>query len=131
MTKVRHSARRIRIASLVIGVSVAMLGAACTETELVEDTSATQAPILEPTLEPTSQPAVEEPEPTFAPQPNQPPPMAQSCHPSYTGACLKPDSPDYDCAGGSGNGPDYTGPVNVVGPDQYDLDRDGDGLGCE
>lgn len=54
-----------------------------------------------------------------------------SCHPSYEGACLKPNSPDYDCKGGSGNGPDYTGPVRVVGPDVYDLDADHDGSGCE
>jgi hypothetical protein len=54
-----------------------------------------------------------------------------SCHPSYEGACLDPSSADYDCAGGDGNGPDYTGPVRVVGPDDYDLDREGDGLACE
>lgn len=58
------------------------------------------------------------------------PPRQSPCHPSYEGACL--DQPgDYDCAGGSGNGPNYTGSVRVVGPDVYDLDRDGDGLGCE
>ena len=33
--------------------------------------------------------------------------------------------------GGSGNGPLYTGTVRVIGPDEYDLDRDGDGVGCE
>ena len=49
----------------------------------------------------------------------------------FRGACLKPDSPDYDCAGGSGNGPDYTGTVQVVGVDEYDLDADGDGIGCD
>lgn len=54
-----------------------------------------------------------------------------NCDPNYEGACLKPNSPDYDCAGGSGNGPDYTGPVRVVGDDHYDLDRDGDGEACE
>jgi endonuclease YncB( thermonuclease family) len=53
------------------------------------------------------------------------------CHPSYAGACLDPSAPDYDCAGGSGNGPLYTGPVRVVGPDDFGLDSDGDGLGCE
>ena len=54
------------------------------------------------------------------------------CHPSYQGECLDPSSPDYDCAGGSGNGPDYvSGTVRVVGPDVYRLDADGDGLGCE
>lgn len=53
------------------------------------------------------------------------------CHPSYEGACLDPSMPDYDCEGGSGDGPGYTGPVRVVGDDPYGLDRDGDGWGCE
>jgi hypothetical protein len=53
------------------------------------------------------------------------------CDPNYSGACLDPDSYDYDCAGGSGDGPDYTGRVEVVGDDHFDLDRDGDGVGCE
>lgn len=59
------------------------------------------------------------------------PPPTPSCHPSYTGACLNRYASDYDCAGGSGNGPYYTGRVIVVGPDVFDLDRDGDGVGCE
>jgi hypothetical protein len=54
-----------------------------------------------------------------------------SCHPSYKGACLKQNAGDYDCAGGSGNGPNYVGTVRVVGYDEFDLDRDGDGIGCE
>ena len=54
-----------------------------------------------------------------------------NCHPSYKGACLDPNASDYDCAGGSGNGPKYTGPVRVVGPDDFGLDRDGDGYACE
>lgn len=54
----------------------------------------------------------------------------RSCHPSYSG-CLNPDASDYDCAGGSGNGPHYTGPVRVIGPDVFGLDRDRDGWGCE
>jgi hypothetical protein len=53
------------------------------------------------------------------------------CDPNYRGACLDPSSPDYDCAGGSGDGPDYTGRVEVVGDDHFDLDRDGDGVACE
>lgn len=53
------------------------------------------------------------------------------CDPNYVGACLDPASYDYDCAGGSGDGPDYTGPVQVVGSDPYGLDADGDGYGCE
>ena len=52
-----------------------------------------------------------------------------NCHSSYT-PCL-PIVSDVDCEGGSGNGPVYTGPVRVIGPDEYGLDRDGDGLGCE
>jgi hypothetical protein len=38
---------------------------------------------------------------------------------------------DVDCAGGSGDGPYYVGRVTVVGYDEYGLDRDGDGVGCE
>ncbi|KKW64652.1 membrane protein [Mycolicibacterium elephantis] len=43
-----------------------------------------------------------------------------------------PIASDVDCAGGSGNGPEYvSGPVYVVGDDIYELDRDGDGVACE
>ncbi len=52
-----------------------------------------------------------------------------NCTPGYS-PCLPPAS-DYDCAGGAGNGPKYTGRVRVTGPDLYDLDRDGDGVGCD
>lgn len=69
-------------------------------------------------------------QPAGGQQPVQPP-AQPNCHPSYAGACLDPNASDYDCAGGSGNGPLYTGPVQVVGPDVFDLDRDGDGYGCE
>lgn len=55
----------------------------------------------------------------------------RKCDPAYKGACLRPDVSDYDCAGGSGDGPYYTGPVRVVGPDRYRLDADGDGYACE
>jgi hypothetical protein len=53
------------------------------------------------------------------------------CDPSYEGACLDPSASDYDCEGGSGDGPEYTGTVTVVGDDHFDLDRDGDGVGCQ
>ena len=57
--------------------------------------------------------------------------LAQACHPSYEGECV-PITSDADCASGSGNGPAYVqGPVRVVGPDEYGLDRDGDGIACE
>jgi endonuclease YncB( thermonuclease family) len=58
-------------------------------------------------------------------------PAGSGCDPSYQGACLNPCASDYDCAGGSGNGPYYTGPVRVVGPDHFRLDADGDGSACE
>lgn len=56
-------------------------------------------------------------------------PPTQNCTPGYD-PCLTPAS-DYDCAGGSGDGPKYTGFVRVTGYDPYDLDADGDGTGCE
>ncbi|WP_183093229.1 PASTA domain-containing protein [Nocardioides stalactiti] len=52
-----------------------------------------------------------------------------NCTPGYD-PCLTPAS-DYDCAGGSGDGPKYTGFVHVTGSDPYDLDADGDGVACE
>jgi hypothetical protein len=52
------------------------------------------------------------------------------CDPNYSG-CV-PIASDVDCAGGSGNGPEYArGPIQVIGRDIYDLDRDNDGVGCE
>ena len=53
----------------------------------------------------------------------------RNCTPGYS-PCLPPAS-DYDCRGGSGNGPKYTGPVRVTGSDPYHLDRNRDGKGCE
>ena len=53
------------------------------------------------------------------------------CDPNYSGACLDPSSPDYDCAGGSGDGPDYTGMVYVVGDDHLTSTLDRDGVGCD
>jgi hypothetical protein len=59
-----------------------------------------------------------------------PPDSGGGCDPNYSG-CLDPNASDYDCEGGSGNGPLYTGPVQVIGDDHYGLDSDGDGVGCE
>ena len=64
----------------------------------------------------------------LAPVPLQ---LGSDCDPNYSGACV-PIASDVDCAGGSGNGPAYvSGPVTVVGQDIYELDRDGNGTGCE
>lgn len=84
----------------------------------------TQAPATPRTPAPTSPPPTTSPPTTQAPPPN--------CTPGYS-PCLPP-AEDYDCAGGSGNGPEYVnGPVYVdhAYGDPYDLDRDGDGVGCE
>jgi uncharacterized membrane protein YuzA (DUF378 family) len=63
-----------------------------------------------------------------APKPVQ---SSSGCDPNYSGACV-PIASDVDCGGGSGNGPAYVyGVVNVIGKDIYDLDRNGDGYGCE
>ena len=64
------------------------------------------------------------PPPTGGPQPRP------NCDPNYSG-CLDPNALDYDCAGGSGDGPKYAGRVEVLGDDHYGLDSDGDGIGCE
>lgn len=58
------------------------------------------------------------------------PKTSNNCNTNYSG-CLNPNASDYDCAGGSGDGPYYTGQVAVIGYDEYGLDRDGDGIGCE
>lgn len=56
-------------------------------------------------------------------------PGAKKCTPGYR-PCLPPAS-DYDCLGGSGDGPRYTGRVIITGRDIYRLDTDGDGVGCD
>lgn len=61
------------------------------------------------------------------PLPQQP----SRCDPNYSGPCV-PIASDVDCAGGGGNGPAFvSGPVIVIGTDIYELDRDGNGTGCE
>jgi hypothetical protein len=70
----------------------------------------------------------DQPEAPTGPGPSDP---SSDCDPNYEGACLDPNSVDYDCEGGSGDGPDYTGTVTVVGDDHYGLDRDGDGTACD
>ena len=100
--------------------------AASTSTPAPAAPSPTSKP--EPT---TKAPPASKPAPAPKPEPTTKASAAPACHPSYVGACLDPTAADYDCIGGSGNGPEYTGRVTVVGPDVFDLDRDGDGIGCE
>lgn len=52
------------------------------------------------------------------------------CTPGYS-PCIAP-GPDVDCQGQGGDGPRYVaGPVKVTGSDPYDLDGDGNGIGCQ
>ncbi len=94
----------------------------------------TSTPTDTPTYTATP-PATRTPRPT--PRPTRtpaPPPPVQSgnCNPSYPDVCLQDGIGDYDCAGGSGNGPNYVrGPFRVIPPDSFGLDRDKDGIGCE
>ena len=82
----------------------------------------TTKPVTEVTVVGTK----EKPKPKPKPKPE---PKGQ-CDPNYSG-CV-PVASDVDCAGGSGNGPEYVqGPVDVIGADIYDLDRDSDGVACE
>jgi len=53
-----------------------------------------------------------------------------TCHPFYSG-CLNIFAIDYDCEGGIGDGPQFTGRVRVKGYDIFRLDRDRDGWGCD
>jgi hypothetical protein len=96
-----------------------------TQTQAVSEASPTPKPTAKATLKPTPRPT---PRPTQKPRATTVP---NNCHPSYRGACLRRGIGDYDCAGGSGNGPNYVGFVRVVGYDEFGLDRDHDGLGCE
>jgi hypothetical protein len=84
-----------------------------------------------PSTTPAS-PSPVSPPPTTT-QPVSPPPTTTQpvCDPNYQGACLNPYAYDYDCLGGSGDGPFYTGQVTIVGYDRFGLDADGDGIGCE
>jgi len=110
-----------------------------------ERPTVTQTQTVTPTPEPTkTETATPEPIKTkektvmprtpvvYTPALNTPEPTAQGqCDPNYSGVCV-PIASDVDCAGGSGNGPAYVrGPVTVIGRDIYDLDRDGNGIGCE
>jgi hypothetical protein len=106
---------------------------------VVTEKTTTHAP---PTTETTTTSATPKPKPVATaprvttPKPKPAPPVrpkpkpASTCDPNYTG-CV-PVASDVDCAGGSGNGPAYAvGPVDVIGRDVYDLDRDGDDVACE
>ena len=84
--------------------------------------AATPAPTPKATPKPTPRPT---PKPTPRPTP-KPTKAASNCHPSYR-PCL-PIVGDLDCPDVRAMG---LAPVDVIGPDEYRLDGDHDGLGCE
>lgn len=118
----------------VITYRVTMVDGVEVSREVVSEAVSVQ-PVNEVTAIGSKAPApVAVPAPAPAPVP-APVPLAQQggggCDSNYTGACV-PISSDVDCAGGSGNGPAYVqGPVQIIGSDIYDLDRDGDGIACD
>jgi hypothetical protein len=77
----------------------------------------TPPPTTRPTTRTTPQATTRRPAPAPAAAP-----AASGCHPSYT-PCV-PDGPDLDCG-------QIKKQVTVVGPDEYRLDENGDGKGCE
>ena len=75
-----------------------------------------------PTPDQKPQRVVVEPAPESEPEPAAAPRPSGDCHPSYN-PCV-PDGPDLDC-------PDLDGPYTVSGPDEFRLDADKNGIGCE
>lgn len=67
--------------------------------------------------------------------PKPQPPSPSNCTSGYSPCLLYYGGADYDCYGGSGDGPHYTEPgvtYSISGSDPYGLDgNDNDGYGCE
>jgi hypothetical protein len=92
----------------------------------------TAAPTTRPPTTRRPTPTTRKPTPTTRRPPQTTHAPARNCDPAYPDACLHDGIGDYDCAGGSGNGPNYVeGPITVRPPDPFGLDRDHDGVGCE
>jgi hypothetical protein len=102
-----------------------------TEPPTTEAPTTTEPPTTAPPTTHRTPPTTHRP-PTTRPAPKTTSAPAGNCDPAYPGSCLHDGIGDYDCSGGSGNGPNYvSGPIRVRAPDPFDLDRDGDGIGCE
>jgi hypothetical protein len=104
-------------------IALLLILAACGRDNDVEINIGNNAPVLEPPPPPQQPEAPSAPRTLFS--------AVDTCDPNYD-PCVPSDPDDVDCPGGSGNGPSYApGRVRVVGDDVYDLDRDGDGIGCD
>lgn len=55
---------------------------------------------------------------------------SQNCTPGYHPCLLQVNDYDNDCEGGTGDGPLFAPRVKVFGNDLYQLDSNGDGIGC-
>ncbi|WP_322761267.1 hypothetical protein [Frankia sp. Cr2] len=96
--------------------------------------NAATAPTTHPVSRPSTQAAAQAPAAAPAPRPATTAAAAPAgnCDPAYPDVCLHDGIGDYDCAGGSGDGPNYVrGPLRVRSPDPFGLDHDHDGTGCE
>lgn len=119
-TVVRHPAWAIAI--VVVGAAVA--------TQLITSSPDTSDPATAITQVAEPLPAREVP---LARSLRSASPAAETrvgCHPSYD-PCIPDLGSDVDCEGTNGDGPRYSGQVTVNGVDEYGLDDDGDGQGCE
>jgi hypothetical protein len=133
-----RSAGTWAVRGVLAALVVAVLGCGSGDAASVEDAlplaeaTTSSSSELEPTTTalPTTTTAPPPPPPPAAPPPAASAGPGDGCHPSYD-PCV-PVASDVDCAGGSGNGPAYVQrPVRVTGPDEYGLDADGNGVGCE
>jgi hypothetical protein len=86
-----------------------------------------QAPIPTPLLVPQLRPVIPQVPSYFYPD------TSERCNPNYGPDCLELGV-DYDCSNNSfeDDGPNYLDhPIRVLGDDEYGLDGDSDGEGCE
>lgn len=117
--------------TILLLAALSLVATACDTSTNYQSEFTTETP--EPFV-PSATPEFQEPEPP-APKKQVPTPSEayepiSNCDPNYFG-CV-PIASDVDCAGGSGDGPEYVrGPASVIGEDVYGLDRDGDGVACE
>ena len=103
-----------------------------TTTEATPTPEATPKPTHKATTKPAPRTTVRTARPPKPAPPTTSAAPVQNCDSAYPDVCLHDGIGDYDCAGGSGNGPNYVdGPIRVLPPDPFGLDRDGDGTGCE
>ncbi|WP_322770704.1 hypothetical protein [Frankia sp. Cr1] len=96
--------------------------------------NAATAPTTHPVSRPSAQAAGQAPAAAPAPRPATTAAAAPAgnCDPAYPDVCLHDGIGDYDCAGGTGDGPNYVrGPLRVRSPDPFKLDGNHDGTGCE